>query len=233
MPRTSASDSEMKSIFVVVLTPYFTPGSRSFSPTLGLLSTAACERPGEVEAVLAEHPDGHDRRGGDEQDGLDDLDPGRATHAADEDVGDHHDADDGDDEVLRALTLDAEQERDEATGAGHLGEQVEERHGEHRGRGRDAHRALLEAVGQHVGHRQPAGVAHELGDEQERDEPRDEEADRVEEAVVALEGDGAGDAEEATPPRGSHRRWRHRSGDRRSHRWRCRTRRRSSCRSPP
>ena len=67
----------------------------------------------------------------------------------------------------------------------------------HRDRGRDAHRALLEAVGQHVGHREAAGVAHQLGDEQQRDEPGDEEADRVEEAVVALEGDGAGDAEEA------------------------------------
>ena len=91
-----------------------------------------------------------------------------------------------DDEVLGRLPLDAEEQRDQATGTGHLGEQVEERHGEHRDRGGDAHRALLEAVGQHVGHREAAGVAHQLGDEQQRDEPRDEEADRVEEAVVAL-----------------------------------------------
>ena len=102
-----------------------------------------------------------------------------------------------DDEVLRRLALDAEEQRDQATGTGHLGQQVEERDREHRDRGRDAHRALPQAVGQHVGHREAAGVAHQLGDEQQRDEPGDEEADRVEEAVVALQGDGAGDAEEA------------------------------------
>ena len=32
----------MKSILVVRLTPYFRPGSRSFSPAAGFLSTASC-----------------------------------------------------------------------------------------------------------------------------------------------------------------------------------------------
>ena len=54
---------------------------------------------------------------------------------------------------------------------------------------------------QHVGHREPAGVAQQLGDEQQRDEPGDEEADGVEEAVVAVDGDGAGDAEEEAAER--------------------------------
>src|SRR3712207_8945018 len=45
-------------------------------------------------------------------------------------------------------------------------------------------------------HRVTRGVAHELGDEQQGDQPGDEEADGVQEAVVAVDGDGAGDAEE-------------------------------------
>ena len=94
------------------------------------------------------------------------------------------------------LALDAEQQRDQAAGAGHLGQQVEERHGQGGDRRRDADRPLLEPERQHVGHRELAGVAQQLGDQQQRDEPRDEEADGVEEAVVAVDGDGAGDAEE-------------------------------------
>ncbi len=186
----------MKSILVVRVLPYFRPGSKSLSPA-GELSAAACEELGEAEAELAEHHQGDDRGARDEQQRLDDLHPGGALHPADEHVGDHDAADEHDDEVLRHLALDAEEQRDQATRTGHLGQQVEERHGEHRDRRRDAHRALLEAVREHVGHREAAGVAHQLGDEQQRDEPRDEEADRVEEAVVPLQGDGAGDAEEA------------------------------------
>ena len=92
--------------------------------------------------------------------------------------------------------LDAEQEGDEATGPRHLGEQVEERDDERRdGRG-DADRALAQPEAEHVGHRVLADVAEQLGDEQQGDEPGDEEADGVEEPVVAVDGDGAGDAEE-------------------------------------
>ena len=54
----------------------------------------------------------------------------------------------------------------------------------------------LEAEGQHVGHGEFARVAHEFGDDEQSDEPGDEEADRVEESVVAVDGDGAADAEE-------------------------------------
>jgi hypothetical protein len=42
-----------------------------------------------------------------------------------------------------------------------------------------------------VGHRVAAGVAQELGDEQQRDQPSHQEADRVEEAVVPGQGDTA------------------------------------------
>ena len=54
---------------------------------------------------------------------------------------------------------------------------------------------------QHVGHREPARVAHQLGDQQQRHQPGDQEADGVQEAVVAVQRDDAGDAEEG---RGRH-----------------------------
>jgi hypothetical protein len=70
------------------------------------------------------------------------------------------------------------------------------------GRG-GADRALAHAERQHVAHREPAGAAQQLRDQQQRDEPRDEEADRVQEPVVAGERDGAGDAAERRAARWS------------------------------
>ena len=46
--------------------------------------------------------------------------PGRALHPADEDIGDHDGADDGDDEVLRGVARDTEGSADEGAGASHL-----------------------------------------------------------------------------------------------------------------
>ena len=163
---------------------------------LAALGDGVTEQRGQVEAVQGEHPDRHHGGADDQQHGLDDLHPGRAPHAADEHVGDHDDADDRDDERLPGLGRDVQQQRDEAARARHLGEQVEERDGERRGGGGGAHRPLPHAEGQHVAHREAAGVAQQLGDQQQRDEPRHEEADRVEEAVVAVERDRARDAEE-------------------------------------
>ena len=119
---------------------------------------------------------------------------GSIVGRTDDGVG--YDADDPDDEVLGELTGDTEEQRDQATGTGHLGQQVEERDAQDRDGGGQTDRALLEAVGEDVGHGEAAGVAQEFGDQQQGHEPGDEEADRVEEAVHALEGDGAGDAEE-------------------------------------
>ena len=155
----------------------------------------------EVEPVEAQDPHGHDRGADDQQRGLDDLHPGRAAHAAVEHVDDHEDADDRDDQRLPVErrtrhVLDADQQRDEAAGAGHLGQQVEERHEERGHRRGGAHRALAHPEAQDVAHGEAADVAQELGDEQERGQPGDEEADRVHEAVVAVEGDRTGDAEE-------------------------------------
>ena len=91
--------------------------------------------------------------------------------------------------AFSAFAVDAEQQRDERAGADHLREQVEDRHDDGRGGGGGAHRALPHPVGQLVGHRVAAGVAQQLGDQQQRDQPGDQEADGVEEAVVAVERD--------------------------------------------
>ena len=194
VPSTRARPRLTKSSFVVPVRPYCAPGS---SDLLAAGLDRAAEQRGQVEAVLAEHPDGHDERADDQQRRLDDLHVRGAAHAADEDVEDHQRADEGDDERPRAaVTADPEQQGDQATGARHLGQQVEQRDRERRDRRRRAHRPLAHPEGQDVGHREPGRVAHQLGDQQQRHQPRDEEADRVQEAVVAVDGDGAGDAEE-------------------------------------
>jgi hypothetical protein len=150
----------------------------------------------DVPAELEHHHDREKRRAGHEERGLDDLHPGRALHAADDDVEDHQGADREDREVLRRAARDAEKQGHQRTGTDHLRDQVEDRDGDGRDAGCHAYGALAHAEGQHVGHRVLARVAQQLGDEQERDEPGDEEADGVQEAVVAVERDDAGDAEE-------------------------------------
>ncbi|KMU75270.1 hypothetical protein CISG_10381 [Coccidioides immitis RMSCC 3703] len=154
------------------------------------------EQLGEVEAELGEHQDHDQRRAGHQQDGLDDLDPGGALHAADGDVEDHQRADEQDHDVLDRLVLDAEQQGHQGARTDHLGQQVEDRHDDRGGRGRHPDRALLHPVRQLVGHRVATRVAQHLRDQQQRHQPGDEEADRVEEAVVARQRDGAGDTEE-------------------------------------
>ncbi len=151
----------------------------------------------QVEVGQREHPDGHHGGAGDEQGGLDDLHPGGALHAADQHVDDHQRTDDRDDQVLAPLGLHVQQQRHQTARAGHLGQQVEERHRERRRGGRDPDRTLAQPEAEHVGHGELAGVAELLGDQQQRDQPRHQEADGVQEAVVAVDRDGPGDAEEA------------------------------------
>ena len=188
--------------------PYRRPGSRKASPLpeASAASPSSAERLnlncGSTRTVIRTAPIIS-------MNGLDDLHVGGALHAADHDVDDHQRADHDDRRDLRrggsmprnCRPADAEQQRDQRARADHLGEQVEDRHGDRRDGGRGAHRGLPHPEGQHVGHGEPAGVAQQLGDQQQGDQPRDEEADRVEEAVVAVEGDDAGDAEEG---RGRH-----------------------------
>ena len=110
---------------------------------------------------------------------------------------DHHDADDGDDQRLPALLCTSSSSADQAACAGHLGEHVEERRSTRVALAAAARTGrCLHPEGQHVAHGEPAGVAQPFGDEQQGDQPGDQPADGVQEAVVAVDGDGAGDAEE-------------------------------------
>ena len=163
------------------------------------------EQRGQVELVLGEHQQRHRQRAAHQQERLDDLYVRGALHAADRHVDDHQgtDHDDGGDlggvgvhAEERGVRLDAEQQGDERARADHLGQQVEDRHGDGGDRRRGPDRPLPHPERQHVRHRVPAGVAQQFRHQQQRHQPGDQEADRVEEAVVAVERDDAGDAQE-------------------------------------
>ncbi len=200
VPRTSARPRDRKSIWLVVVAPYFRPGWRNASP-LPLLSAAAPSSVLRLKSNFGQHQHRDQDGAADQQHGLDDLHPGGALHAADGDVEDHQGAHQDDGQPLGRVALDAQQQRDERAGADHLREQVEDRDHD-RGRGRRrADRTLLHPERELVGHREAAGVAQQLRDQQEREQPGHQEADGVEEAVVAGQGDQPGDAEER---RGAH-----------------------------
>ena len=124
---------------------------------------------------------------------LDDLHPGRGDHAAEQHVGEHHQADDHD----RDFVVEAEQQPDQVAGADHLRDQIERDDREAAGRGRDAHRRLPQAERDDVAEGELAEVAQRLGDQAHHDRPADQEADRVNQAVESRQRDQAGDAEEA------------------------------------
>ena len=149
----------------------------------GLLDGGA-EHLGDVEVEVQQHQEGDQDRARHQQHGLHDLHPGGALHAADSHVEDHQQPDADDHPVLRAFVGHAEQQGDEGTRTDHLGQQVEDRDHDGRRRGGGPHRRLLHPVRQLVGHREATGVAKQLGDEEQRDQPGHEESDRVEEAVV-------------------------------------------------
>ena len=150
----------------------------------------------DVEGELRQHQDRDQRRAGHEHDGLDDLHPGGALHAADRHVEHHQQADRSDGDRLARVALDAQQQGHQRARADHLGQQVEDRHDHGRDTRGSAHRALMHPERQRVGHRVLAGVAQQLGDQQQGDQPGDQEADGVQEPVVARQRDDAGDAEE-------------------------------------
>ena len=158
----------------------------------------ALEQLAQVEPDDAEHPGRHHGRADEQQHRLDDLHVGGALHAAHQHVEDHQGADDDDHEALAdpVARRDLQQQRDQPARPRHLREQVERRDDERRGRRGRAHRALAHPVGQHVAHRVAARVPQQLRDQQQRHQPGHEETDRVEEPVVAVDGDRPRDPEE-------------------------------------
>ena len=159
---------------------------------LGLHVDRTLEQRLGAEAVAPHHHEGHERRAGQQQAGLDDLHPGGGGHAAEEHV-DHHqraDEDDGD------PVVEAEQELDQLARADHLRDQVEGHDDQRAGCREDAHRGLGEAERRHVGEGELAEVAQAFGHEEGDHRPADEKADRVDQPVVARDHHRGRDAEE-------------------------------------
>ncbi len=150
----------------------------------------------EAVAELAEQEDRDQRDAQQQHGGLDDLHPGGALHAAHQHV-DHHDrADRGDHQGLAEPAVDVEQQRHQTAGTGDLGHHVDDRDGQCRGGGRGPHRTLAHPEAEHIAHGEAAGVAGALCDQQQVDQPGDQEADGVQEAVIAVDRDRPGDAQE-------------------------------------
>ena len=146
----------------------------------------------QVEAGLGQHHHGDDHAAGHQQAGLDDLHPRGGEHAAEDHVDDHE----GAGEHHRPGEVDARQRLDHHAGADHLREQVEEGDRQRAERGGQPRGPLLHAEGQDVGHREPARVAHALGEQEEHRHEGHQRADEADEAVEAEEEDQAGEAEE-------------------------------------
>jgi hypothetical protein len=92
--------------------------------------------------------------------------------------------------------VQAEQQLDQLAGADHLRDQVERHHHQRAGGREGADRGLLEAVGGDVGEGELAEVAQLLGHQEGDDRPADQEADRVDQAVVAVGHHRRGNAQE-------------------------------------
>jgi hypothetical protein len=161
-----------------------------------------------AEVELRHDHEGHERCAAQQQASLDDLHPGGCRHAAEQHVHHHQRADDH----HRDPVLEPEQQLDQLPGAHHLRDQVE-RHHHQRARCRErADRALLEAVGGHIGKGEAAEVAQALRHQERDDRPADQEADRVDQAVVAVTRRRK--CRGTMPPTCSRQRWPGRSGSR-------------------
>ena len=188
VPRTSARPSETVSIGVSRKVP-----GREREGRLGPgVLLRAVEQLDRVEADLGAHEKRHDDDAGHQQHGLDDLHPRRGEHAAEDHVAEHEGAGD----QHREREVDPDERLDEHARADHLRDQVEGRHRQRADRRRGAGRPLAQPEGEHVGDRVLAGVAHALGEQEHHGEEGDEEPDRVQEPVEAVQVDQPGDAQE-------------------------------------
>ncbi len=149
------------------------------------------EQAAKVETDTLHHHDGHERGAGQQQDRLDDLHPGGGEHAAEQHVHDHQHTD----QHHGYVVVQAEQQLDQLAGADHLRDQVEGHHDQRTERREQTDLSLAQAIGRHVGEGELAQVAQALGHQEEDDRPADEEADGVDQAVVATGVDQRGNAQ--------------------------------------
>ena len=188
VPSTSARPSDTVSIGDARKVP----GRERERRLGGRVGVRVVEQLDRVEADPLEHEQRHHDDAGHQQHGLDDLHPRGGEHAAEDHVAEHEDA--GEDHGEREV--DADERLDEHARADHLRDQVEGDDGQRAERRRGARRLLVQPERQDVGDRVLAGVAHALGQQEHHGEEGDEEPDRVQEPVEAVEVDQARDAEE-------------------------------------
>ncbi len=134
-----------------------------------------------AETELRQHHEGHEGHARQQQHGLDDLHPGGGRHAAKQHVHHHQRAHDDHGHPV----FQTEQQLDQLAGAHHLGDQVEGHHHQRARSGKGADGGLLEAITGHVGKGELAQVAQALGHQEGDDGPAHQEAQRVDQAVVA------------------------------------------------
>ena len=94
------------------------------------------------------------------------------------------------------MVVQAEQQLDQFTRAHHLRNQIQRHHHQRTAGGEGANRSLLQAIRGHVGEGVAAQIAQALGNQEQNDRPADEEAEGVNQAVIAGGVDQRGDPEE-------------------------------------
>ncbi len=150
------------------------------------------EQAAEIEADGLHHHDGHEAGARQQQDRLDDLHPGGRQHAAEQHVHDHQHTDQHHSHVV----VQAEQQLDQLAGTDHLRDQVEGHHDQRAECREQTDLRLAEAIGRHVGEGELAQVAQAFSHQEQDDRPTDEEADGVDQAVIAAGVDQRGNAQE-------------------------------------
>ncbi len=159
---------------------------------VGVVVRRAAEQLERVESRLAEHQDREDGSRDHEQPGLDDLHPRRGEHPAEDDVDEHEDAGDR----HRDREVQARERLQQHARADHLRDEVDEGDDEGAQRRGDPGGPLAQAEGQDVGHRELAGVAHALGEQQHHGQERRARRRQAHPAVDAEQEDEPGEAQE-------------------------------------
>ena len=146
----------------------------------------------ETPAFMRHHPERHQGGATEQQARLDDLHPRRGLHAAKGDVDDDQRADDDDRYPVRNLRHQGVQQ---LPCPHRLSDQVPDHHNQRADGGHRPDRALLQSERGHVGVGELAQVAQTFRDQEQDDRPSNQPANRVDQAIEAIEVHQRGDAQ--------------------------------------
>ena len=135
----------------------------------------------EAKADVFHHHKGHEARTEQQQNRFDNLHPGGCQHAAKQDVHHHQHTH----QHHRDVVVQVEQKFDQFACANHLGDQIQRHHHQRTAGGENANRALLQAIRSHVSKGETPQVAQAFGDQEQNDRPAHQEAERVDQTIVA------------------------------------------------